>query len=713
MALFSFFKPKPAQQSPRLADVASLDRARALRQEGQLDQALAICQEFLGRYPSHAEALFLTGEIVATKGEPDRALQLFRKVLELQPNHAPAHYKCGNLLKDRQQLDAALASYDRAVALDPKYAYAFCNRGFVLQQLKQWTAALESYDRALSITPQDALAHYNRAAVLRQLERPEDALASYTRAIAAAPGYFQAYCNRGILLNEMSRWDDALADFDRSIELQPDNAEFYLNKAHLLARMKRYPAAIASFDQALALQGNSRYALGARLYAKMSVCEWSGLSADVRRLVSGLEAGQPVSPPVPVLVVVDSVALQSKAAQMWLREEQRPQTPLRPISRRPRPPSGKVRIGYFSCDFHEHPVSMLMAEVIETHDRSRFEVIAFSYGPDSQDVMRKRLLRGFDQFIDVRPKSDRDIALLAREVGVDIAVDLTGHTGDARTGIFALRAAPVQVNYLGYPGTMGADYYDYVIADTNVVPEAHEPYYSEKILRLPHSFLPHDSSRPIAARDFTREELGLPARGFVYCCFNTGYKITPEVFDSWMWILTRVPGSVLWLSQNNEAATGNLRREASSRGVDPARLIFARRMESAAEHLARHRAADLFLDTRPYNAHATAINALYAGLPVLTFPGEGFGSRVAASLLQTLQLTDLIATSTTEYERIAVGMAENSQRHAEVKEKLARNRITAPLFDTQRFTRNLEAGYSRILERFEAGLAPEHVSVRL
>jgi predicted O-linked N-acetylglucosamine transferase (SPINDLY family) len=706
--LFSFLKPKLAKSSPESLE-EPLARARALRQQGQFAQAQALCQQILAHHPDNVDTLFLLGEIAATTGEADRALQLFGKVLELQPEHAQAHYKCGNLLKDRTQLEAALASYDRAIALDPRYAHALCNRGVVLERLERWEAALESYDRAISLTPDDPLAHYNRAAVLRQLARPEEALASYTRAIAVSPDYVQAYCNRGILFNEMSRRDEALADYDRAIALQPDYAEFHLNRAHLLARLRQYVPAIASFDRALGLQGNSRYALGGRQYAKMNVSDWSGLPADAQRLAAGIEAGELVSPPVPVLVMVDSVPLQCKAAQLWAREEYRPKAQLPALVQRSR--RDKITIGYFSCDFHEHPVSMLMAEVIETHDRSNYEAHAFSYGPDSTDSMRQRLLRAFDRFVDVRAKSDRDVALLAREMGIDIAVDLTGHTGDARPGIFALRAAPLQVNYLGYPGTMGADYYDYVIADATVVPEEHERYYSEKILRLPDSFLPHDSSRPIAATVYSREELGLPARGFVFCCFNNGYKITPEVFEGWMRILGRVPDSVLWLSLNNETAADNLRREAMRRGVSAERLIFAGRMDSAAEHLARHRAADLFLDTRPYNAHATAINALYAGLPVLTLPGEGFGSRVAASLLKAVLLPELIATSAANYEELAVHLAENPPVLAEIKKKLVQSRASSSLFDTRRFTRHLENGYSSMLGRLEAGLRPEHIYV--
>jgi predicted O-linked N-acetylglucosamine transferase (SPINDLY family) len=707
--LFNFFKPKAAKHSPSTAFAETLDRARSLRQQGQHTEALAICQEILARQPEHLDALFLSADIAAGSGESDRALQVFKKVLDLQPEHAAAHYKCGNLLKDRQQLEAALASYDVAIALDPGYAHAFCNRGVVLERLDRWDAALESYNRAILLTPGDALAHYNRAAVLRKLARPEEALASYGEAIVINPNYFEAYCNRGSLLTELMRWDEALSNFDRAIDLNPDYAEIHINRANLLVSMKRFLPAIASFDRGIALKADSRYALGARQYSKMSVCDWSDLPADVRRLASGIEAGETVSPPVPVLAVVDSVPLHYKAARIWVQEEHLSSPELPAIARRLRP--GKARIGYFSCDFYEHPVPMLLAGVIETHDRSKYEVNAFSYGPDSQDEMRKRLQTSFDRFIDVRGKSDRDIALLAREMDIDIAVDLTGHTGSGRTGIFAQRAAPLQVNYLGYPGTMGADCMDYVIADATVVPEAHERYYAEKIVRLPNCFLPHDSTRAIASTVYSRDELGLPATGFVFCCFNNAYKINPDVFDGWMRILARVPDSVLWLSRNIETAMDNLRRECLRRGVDGERLIFARRMDSPAEHLARHRAADLFLDTRPYNAHATAVNALWAGLPVLTFPGEGFASRVVASLLKAVRLPELIATSAGNYEDMAVHMAENPQFHAGLKEKLAHNRLDSPLFDTRRFTRHLEAGYSMILERSRAGLPPGHIHV--
>jgi predicted O-linked N-acetylglucosamine transferase (SPINDLY family) len=507
----------------------------------------------------------------------------------------------------------------------------------------------------------------------------------------------------------VGQYERALANFDKAIALKPDYAEAHLSRATLLVAMKKFIAAIESFDRAVALNKDSRFVLGARQFAKRSICDWSDSAADVNLLAAGIEAGEMASPPHQALVLVDSVHLHYKAAQIWVQATNPPNSGLPLIPRRA--PRDKARIGYFSGEFYLHPVPLLMAGVFETHDRSRYEVTAFSYGAHSEDEFGMRLQRGFDRFIDVRGKSDRDVALLARDMQIDIAVDLAGHTGRSRTGIFAWRAAPLQVNYLGYAGTMGAEYMDYLIADATVIPTGHEPFYAEKIVRLPNSFLPYDPSRAISSKAYTREELGLPSTGFVFCCFNNAYKITPEVFDSWMRILLRVPNSVLWLSQNNETVVNNLRREGLRRRVDAGRIIFAEHMASPADHLARHRAADLFLDTRPYNAHSTAIDALWAGLPVLTFPGTGFAGRVAASLLKTVQLPELIATDAGSYEDVAVQMAENPRFLAAIREKLMRNRLESPLFDTPRFVSYLETGYARMLDRVYAGLPPEHIHV--
>ena len=714
-----------------------------LRNREQMEAALASYDQAIALDPGFAYAFCNRGVVLERLQRWNAALESYDRALSLTPGDVLAHYNRAGVLRELAREEEAVASYTQAIAIKSDYFEAHCNRGFLLIGMKRWDEALESLTKSIAINPGFAPAHFARGAVLQNGKEWDAALASYDRAIELDPGYAQAHCNRGGLLVGLKQWnaarssldratalkpdlaeayfflatlwaqvgqsEAAVENFDRAIAVKPDFVDAYRGRATALIELKRFLPAIESLDRAVALNGNSGSMLGERRHAKMSICDWSDFSADVKRLAAGIEAGERVSPPHQVLALLDSAPLQYKAARIWVREVFPPNPELPAIA--PRPRLNKARIGYFSREFYTHPVMILMAGVFEAHARSQYEVIAFSYGALSNDEFGQRLQRGVDHFIDVREKSDRDIALLAREMQIDIAVDLAGHTGFGRTGIFALRAAPLQVNYLGYAGTMGADYMDYLVADGTVVPEGYEKYYAEKIVRLPGSFLPHDSAREVANKVYSRGELGLPSTGFVFCCFNNSYKITPDVFDSWMRILARVPNSVLWLSQNNEIVVDNLRREASGRGVDAERLIFATRMPSPADHLARHRAADLFLDTLPYNAHATAIDALWAGLPVLTLPGSGFASRVAASLLNAVQLPELIANSVGSYEDTAVHMAENPRHLTAIKEKLARNRLGSPLFDTPSFVKHLETGYARMLERLHAGLPPDHLSV--
>ncbi len=685
-------------------------RGNLLKDRNQLEAALASYDQALALDPDYANAFCNRGVVLGRLNRPDEALANYDQAIALNPGDALAYYNRGNLLKDRNQMEAALASYDQAVALDPGYANAFCNRGVVLGILHRPDEALASYDRAIALNPGSALAYYNRGDVLRELKRLNEALASYNEAIAVRSDYAEAYCNRGVLLLELKEWDAALLSFNRCIELDSGIFHAYHNRGHALINMKQHAAAIASYDRAFILDPDFRFLFGTCRHAKMHICDWGELESDVDRLTAGILADARVSPPFAILALLNSAELQHRAARIWVGSEHPAEHSLPPIPRHPT--RDKIRLGYFSADFYDHPVAVLSAEFLETHDRSKYEVTAFSFGPDTQDNVRKRLELAFDRFIDVRGKSDQEIALLARSLSIDIAVDLGGHTGSSRTRIFALRAAPVQINYLGYPGTMGAEYMDYLIGDRTVVPDAHQQHYTEKIIYLPNSYLPHDSSRAIANTACTREDLGLPPAGFVFCCFNNNYKITPETFDSWMRILRRVENSVLWLSRNNPTAESNLRREALLRGVDAGRLIFADRMSSLPEHLARQRVADLFLDTRPYNAHATALDALWAGLPVLTCVGEGFASRVAASLLNAIELPELITATPTQYENLAVQLAASPELLAEIRQKLARKRLNTSLFDTRAFTKHLEAAYTKACERYQQNLPPEHIYVQ-
>ncbi len=693
MKLRDLFRLKAVASPASQGTVTQLQSAQALHGEGRLAEAASADLSVLMQDETDWRSLNALASIALQTGQLDEAVRRYSGLLERQPDFAEGHYKRGNALNRLGRWSAALADYDRAVTLDPGYANAFCNRGTVFERLERWEEALVSYDRAIALDSKDAFAYYNRASVLRELKRLDEAVSSYDHAIALDEGYVEAYVNRGHLLQKLGRIEEAAESYGKAIALRP------------------VPTGAMQDGRPAELAPEQKYLLGLRRQTRMQICDWRDMREDVEHIADGLRAHLPVCLPFPALALLDSPALHRVAAESWVREEAPPDLSLGAIPVRPR--SARIRIGYFSADLRNHPVALLAAGLFEHHDRSRFEVTAFAFGPEANDAVQDRLMKAFERFVDVRERSDPEVAALARTMGIDIAVDLNGITEHSRSKIFALRAAPIQVNYLGYPGTMGAGYMDYLIADRTVIPRAQQPHYAEKIVYLPDSFIPFDSSCAIADKTFTREELGLPPKGFVFCCFNSIYKITPGVFDSWMRILTRVQGSTLWLSHANATATGNLREEAVRRGVDPNRLIFAARWASSPEHLARLRAADLFLDTLPYNAHATALDALWATLPVLTCEGQGFAGRVAASLLRTVDLPDLITGSLSQYEDMASRLAEDPAGLAQLRRRLAQNRSSTPLFDTQRYTRNLEAAYEQIHERHHSGAAPEHVNEHL
>jgi predicted O-linked N-acetylglucosamine transferase (SPINDLY family) len=689
------------------ADIA-LEQGMALHRQYRLDEAGRLYEQVLQSNPENFRAAYLLGIIALQKSDPARAGELLARAAAIDPHSASAHNDYGRAQILLGRPDQALAAFDRAIALNPEHSAAHNNRGDVLNDLEQYEAAVASYDRALERKPNSAVMHNSRGNALFALQRYEDAAAAYERAIALRAGYADAHNNRGNSLHMLGRHEAALESYTKAISLDPGFADWYASRGKMLGDLKQYRAALADFDAAIALKCELKTLGALRLFAKMHICDWSGRDADIALLTEGIDRNEPVVNPFILLALSDSAALQQRAAKVWARQVKREDHAL-PASRA-RGGAEMIRIGYFSADYHDHATMHLMAGMFEAHDRSKFETIALSFGPDSQDAVRSRLVATCDQFIDVRGKSDHDVALLARDLGIDIAVDLKGYTKDGRPGIFACRAAAVQVSYLGYPGTLGAPYMDYLIADRTLIPESSRRFYSEKIIELPFSYQVNDSKRAIAQREFTREELELPQSGFVFCCLNNTYKITPSVFDCWMRILKRVEGSVLWLFEDNPSAASYLRQEALRRDVQPERLIFAKRMAKA-EHLARHRAADLFIDTWPCNAHTTASDSLWAGLPVLTCAGEAFASRVAASLLRAVGLPDLIAATPADYEEMAVVLAADAERLADIRQRLIAGRGSAPLFDTQLTTRHLELAFGQILARHQDGLPAEHLVI--
>jgi predicted O-linked N-acetylglucosamine transferase (SPINDLY family) len=703
-------KPKPVKKGlPHEAADLLFQKGLRLHQKGEWAKAQAVYEHLLAQQPQHFDALHGLGLLAARSQNHALAQALIGKAIEINPDSAFAHYNRAQALQELHQLEEAIACYDAVSALQPDVAQAFYNRGLALQELQQPEEAVASYDSAIALQPDYALAFYNRGMALQALEQFDAALASYDKAIDFQNNDYQAHNNRGVVLQKLKRSDEALASYVKAITLKPDYAEAFHNMGITLQLHKKPDEALACFDTALTLKPDYEFLLGTKLHAQMLLCDWRGLSAELIRLETALDQGLKVTAPFAILGLTDKPALQLKASRVYAAATVKAPDIAGDFKRRDA--SERIRIGYFSADFQNHATAYLMAELFEAHDAQRFELYGFSFGPPKQDAMRQRLSNGFDHFFDVTQKSDPEVALMSRALGIDIAVDLKGYTQDARTGIFAQRCAPVQVNYLGYPGTMGAPFFDYIVADKVLIPPESQQHYSEKVVYLPHSYQVNDAKRKISDTLFTRQALGLPESGFVFCCFNNNYKILPTTFDAWMRLLKAVDGSVLWLFENNATAAHNLRQEAQARGVEPSRLVFAKHVQLE-DHLARHRAADLFLDTLPCNAHTTTSDALWAGLPVLTLMGQTFAARVAASLLTAMDLPELITHTQEDYEARALELAQNPLQLARLKDKLERNRATSTLFNGQLFARHLEAAYVQMHKRHLSGERPELIEVQ-
>lgn len=680
----------------------ALDRYRS----GRLDEAVAMLAALADERPDDPKLLLVYATAALRRGDRQRGIALLGAVVELQPDNAVAHYQLGVALDESQRAGEALSCYERAIRAKPDFAEAHNNRGVALKALRRPDEALASFEQAIRLRPGYAKAHANQGNVLAQLNRPLEALRAYDRAIGLEPGFAEAHCSRGVALKDMGRLDEALACLDRAIALRPEHADSHGHKGEVLYGLGRLDQAQASYRRAVELEPDRGPWPGCLFEAGRALCDWSELDALAATLVAGIEADRELIDPFTTLLLTGAPRLQRRVAEQWARKlvSEHGTPPAMPARRR----GERIRLGYFSADFHYHATLHLITEMLERHDRSRFDLVGFSFGPDTRDAWTKRVSGCFEQFLEVGSRSDREIAELARELRIDIAVDLKGYTKDSRAGIFARRCAPIQASYLGYPGTMGAPFIDYLIADHTVIPEAHRQHYTEKIAYLPGCYQPNRRNGALAVVESSRSACGLPEGRFVFCCFNNNNKITAQTFDRWMNILRRVDGSVLWLLQSNRWAPDNLRAEARRRGVDPGRLLFSSFLPLE-EQLGRVRHADLFLDTLPYNAHTTASDALRMGVPLLTQVGEAFPARVAASLLTSLGLDELIAHSPEQYEELAVALAADPGRLGTVRRKLNDSVATSPLFDPAEITRHIERLYQRMCERHWTGLAPEHI----
>jgi protein O-GlcNAc transferase len=668
----------------------------ALRKAGQNDEAIAEFQETLRCQPAFAPAMHDLGHALADVGQFAEAESCYRQVLQLHPDYAEAHANLGSTLQSQGRLDEAVASFREALRLNPHFAEAYYNLGNALHSMERFEEAAASHRQALTVNPAHAEAHNNLGLAERKLGHLEEAVACHRRALQLKPNLAQIHINLGGALSELGQVPESIACYRKALQLQPEN----------LAVVAGASATSYTVGQLLQLPPGNTAVTAELVHQLQRICLWEDLLPLSQRVVEAVEhdAARSVADSVSpfaflALPTFTTAHQQLLCARKWVEQRLHPPLPQQaPFTfDRPRRPEAKITIGYLSADFHEHATAYLIAEVIEKHDRQHFTVVGYSYGPDDGSPMRRRLLKAFDRFVDLKDYSASQAAQRIHADEVDILVDLKGYTRHARTAIMALRPAPIQAQYLGYPGTMGADFIDYILVDDFIVPPDQQPFFTEKLIHLPGCYQCNDSQRPIATPTPTKTECGLPETDFVFCGFNNTYKITPEMFDVWMRLLKAVPGSVLWLLEDNPFAPANLRREARVRGVLPERLVFAPRLPLA-RHLARHQLADLFLDTVPYNAHTTASDALWAGCPVLTLAGQTFPARVAGSLLRAIGLPELITTSLEQYEELALRLARDGELLANLKTRLGANRETSGLFDGAQFARGLERAYSTMVE---------------
>ena len=635
------------------------------QKKGQLAQAEQCYRQGLQRNPQHATGLHLLGIVLAQTGRAAQAIPYLRQSVVLQPNQAVNLHNLASALYATGAFDEALQASTLSLAINHVYVAAYVLRASILWDMGRQAQAQNDLHTALSLHSQSP-----EALALQQK------IAQQTGAGVESP--------------------------------QPDDASFQAEAAIAFLDQRQYALAIAAFERVAALQPNLAEVLGPLVWAKISSCHWDGLDADFKKLEQRILGGSDEVVPFTLLAISPDPMLQHQCAQKYFTQfaaKGKPQQALVQTKAH-----GRIRLAYLSSDFHEHATAYLIAQVIELHDRSKFHVLGVSFGAPVACTMRTRLEQAFERFVDVEGMSDEAVAQWMQREEIDIAIDLKGFTKDARTAIFVHRPAPVAVNFLGYPGTMGSDCIDYIVGDPVVTPFEHAAHFSEKIVQLPHSYQPNDRSRVIAQPYTNRAAEGLPHKYFVFAAFNNPYKITPEMFAVWMRLLQQIPGSVLWLVSENKDHQAQLRQHAQDRGVDPMRLVFAHN-EPQARHFARHALADLFLDTTPCNAHTTASDSLWAGLPVLTCIGQTFASRVAASLLMAMGLPELVTHDLPSYEAQALHLARHPDALADLSRKLRAHRMTQPLFDVQAYTRSLEAAFETMHQRAMNGLPPAAFSI--
>ena len=674
-----------------------------------LDVSVESFKRAIAIKPDYVEAHSNLGVVFKELNRIEEAVKVYEKVISFKPDYAEAHNNLGNLLKALGMFYEAVKCYEKSLNIKPDYAEAHSNLGVVFKELNRFEEAVKSQEKALSINPNFAEAHSNLGVVFKELNRFEEAVKSQEKALSINPNFAEAHNNLGVVFKELNQPNKAVRHYEHALKINPNFAEAYFNYGGLMTWLKKLDEALLHYEAAYKLKPEIGFLYGNLLQIKMRLCSWTSLANDLTELKSRIDRYDESLPLFFLQALIDEPMAQKKATISFNKKFYPKNFDLPPVPKYPK--HKKVRVGYFSADFREHPVSDLVVGLFEEHDRSQFEVYAFYFGPKTNDKMNLRIKKGADKYYEVGKMSDVEVAKLARTHELDIAIDLGGYTASSRTKIFAMLVAPVQASYLGFTGTMGSKYIDYIIADQFVVPKESQKYYTENIAYLPNSYMINESNVKASKKSPRRKDHGLPIDGFVFCCFNNHFKITPSVFGCWMSLLAQVDGSVLWLSEAHKSTSNNLKKEAKIHGIDPNRLVFASRVPLKEDHLSRLQLADLFVDTHPFNAHVTASDALRIGLPVLTCIGTSFASRVAGSLLTALDLPELITTSQEQYQLLAVKLAKNPEQLKTTRVKLIDNLSRSSLFDTPNTTRHLESAYLAMHDISLQGLKPENIYI--
>jgi protein O-GlcNAc transferase len=682
--------------------------AASLYKQGRLNEAIDQFDLLLSLYPNHLAGNNEKGSVLAELMRYDEALSYVENALRMNPRYPEAFLNKGNVLRELKKFDDSILAYKQALAINPNIHDAYLGLGSVFRALKRYDEALAAYDKALALKPNLAEAWLVRGNVFLDLKHYDEALAAYDKALALKPNLAEAWLGRGNVFLDLKHYDEALAAYDKALALKPDLDEAWLGRGSVFNYLKRHKEAANAYADLLKIDPQRPFTKGMHLHQKMLSCDWKEADSLIAEITEDVISQKLSAEPFGWQGVAKSPQSLQLCAELFSKHNFPAKNKI--VTRKPFANHEKIRIGYSSGELRQQATASLIVGLLEFHDNSRFEICGIDNGWDDQSEIRQRINASVHGIIDIRRLSDASAAAAICENEIDILVNLNGYFGEARTGVFAYRPAAIQVNYLGFPGTLGAGFMDYIIADKHVIPEKHREFYTEKVVYLPNSYQANDNKKKISAHNFTRLELGLPEKGFVFCCFNNSYKILPDVFDCWMRILRKIDGSVLWLIEDNAEAATNLGKEAVARGISADRLVFAKRIPIS-DHLARHKLADLFLDTLPYNAHTTASDALWTGLPVLTCLGETFAGRVAASLLNAIHVPELITTTPEAYEQMAVDLATHPEKLAAIKHKLAENRLTTPLFDTKLFTKHIEAAYSAMYERYHSELPPDHIVI--